>query len=128
MLAARRWWRWVAVLWTIGLSLPAEDDAARLRPLELRCEYLVDPSGIDVAQPRLTWALASSRRAEVQTAWQILAASSPEALARDQGDLWDSGKVAGKQTLHVPYAGAALGSGQRVWWNRQGLGPHRHAR
>jgi alpha-L-rhamnosidase len=37
-------------------------------------------------------------------------------LARDQGDLWDSGRVASDQTAQVEYAGKPLGSGVRAYW------------
>ena len=82
----------------------------------LRCEYLVGPLGIDAAHPRLRWVLQSDRRGEVQTAYQVLAASTPEVLARDKGDLWDSGKVGSDATIHVAYAGKPLASRARVWW------------
>jgi hypothetical protein len=59
----------------------------------LRCEYLSDPLGIDVPQPRLSWRIESATRGEMQTAYQVLVASTPEKLAADQGDLWESGKV-----------------------------------
>ena len=46
----------------------------------LRCEYLTDPLGIDVAQPRLSWKLESGdlkpERGVRQSAYQILVASS----------------------------------------------------
>ena len=87
-----------------------------LSPTHLRCEYLDQPLGIDTPQPRLSWQLESSDRAQKQTAWQILVASSEAALKAGQADLWDSGKVASDQTLHIPYAGKALTSGQRCWW------------
>jgi hypothetical protein len=51
----------------------------------LRCEYLVDPLGIDVVKPRLSWVMESARRGERQTAYQILVASTPELLVKDQG-------------------------------------------
>ncbi|TSA32037.1 MAG: rhamnosidase [Verrucomicrobiaceae bacterium] len=82
----------------------------------LRCEYRIDPVGIDVVQPRLSWTLASGRLGEKQTAFQILVASSPEMLAKDEGDLWDSGKVPLDQTTHVVYAGKPLESRMRAWW------------
>jgi alpha-L-rhamnosidase len=46
----------------------------------------------------------------------VLVASTPEKLAEEQGDLWDSGRVASDQTIHVAYAGKALQSRMRVWW------------
>ncbi len=87
-----------------------------IRPSDLRCEYRRNPLGIDVARPRLSWTLASGRRGDQQTGRQILVSSSAERLARDEGDLWDSGKVAFDQTLQVGYAGQPLPSRMRVWW------------
>ena len=75
---------------------------------DLRCEYLADPLGIDVGKPRLRWVIESARRGERQTAYQILVASTPELLAKNQGDLWDSGKVASDQSAHEAYAGKPL--------------------
>ena len=90
--------------------------AGGLTPVALRCEYRVNPQGIDEAQPRLTWRVESSARGAKQTAWQILVASSAEGLGKNQGDLWDSGKVAGDQTVNVVYAGKPLTSGQACFW------------
>jgi hypothetical protein len=89
---------------------------AGLRVTDLRCEFAQDPLGVDVTQPRLFWRVAGDERGERQTAWRALVASSPEALAQDHGDLWDSGRVASDQTTFVPYAGALLVSSQRVIW------------
>ena len=82
----------------------------------LRCEYRDNPLGIDAATPRLSWVIQSSKRGEMQTAYQVLAASTPELLAKDQGDLWDSGKVASDQSIQVAYGGALLASRQQCWW------------
>ncbi len=81
-----------------------------------RCEYQVDPRGIDVAQPRLSWILQSDQRGQKQTAYQVLVASSPDVLAKDQGDLWDSRRVASDQTIHVEYAGKPLSSRLQCFW------------
>lgn len=82
----------------------------------LRCEYLKNPIGIDVLQPRFFWQLHTQRRGARQSAYQILVASDEALLARDQGDLWDSGQVASDQCTHVVYEGSRLGSTQRAWW------------
>ena len=65
-----------------------------MKPSTLRCEYLTDPLNLDVASPRLSWKLeATDRRGVAQSAYQIVVASSPELLAQEKGDLWDSGRV-----------------------------------
>ena len=90
-----------------------------LTPGDLRCEFLSDPLGIDVAEPRLSWVLQSSdvaARGEAQTAYRILVASTPERLAKDEGDLWDSGRVESDRSIHVAYAGKPLASHARCHW------------
>jgi alpha-L-rhamnosidase len=82
----------------------------------LRCEYCVDPLGIDVTQPRLSWEMRDARRGARQTGYQILVASTPEKLAADEADLWDSGRVANDQTTQIVYAGKPLESRMRCCW------------
>lgn len=82
----------------------------------LRCEYLKDPLGIDIAKPELSWILRSGERGQRQTAYQVLVASTSELLSQDRGDLWDSGKVATDRSIHVEYAGKPLESHQRCYW------------
>ncbi|HWH71006.1 MAG TPA: hypothetical protein VNT26_16575, partial [Candidatus Sulfotelmatobacter sp.] len=83
---------------------------------KLRCEYLVNPLGIDAAHPRLSWILASSGRAEKQSAYQILVASTPQRLDKDQGDLWDSGKMESDETCQIAYQGSPLRSRESCFW------------
>ena len=90
--------------------------ATSLRVVDPKCEYSVDPLGIDQPQPRLFWRLESAERGERQTAWQVLVASRADVLARDQGDLWDSGRRVGDQSTHIRYGGAPLQSSQAVHW------------
>jgi len=87
-----------------------------LTPNQLRCEYRVDPLGIDVLQPRLSWAVKSSRRGQLQTGYRILVASSRGLLKKNTGDLWDTGKVASDQSIQIPYAGKPLKSHVQCFW------------
>ncbi len=82
----------------------------------LRCEYLVNPLGMDVEKPRLSWTLAPGPRGRRQSAYQVLVAGSPANLQRNLSDLWDSGKIISDQTAFVPYAGQPLASGTQAWW------------
>ncbi|MCX6878638.1 MAG: family 78 glycoside hydrolase catalytic domain [Verrucomicrobia bacterium] len=91
----------------------------------LRCEYRDNPLGIDAQKPRLSWLIEESgRRSEVrgqqQTAYQVLVATTPELLANDQGDLWDSKKVASDQSIQVEYAGKPLESRRVCYWKVRG--------
>lgn len=72
--------------------------------------------GIDVSSPRLMWKLKSDVGGAHQTAFRILVSSDAERLAREEGDLWDTGRVTSDDTAHIPYRGKTLRSTQRVTW------------
>jgi len=99
-----------------GLALTLSAAAAGLSVETVCCEYLGNPLGIDTLQPRLSWVLASKQRAQMQTAYQVLVATSEALLKSDSGDLWDTGKVPSDQTVQVVYAGKALSSNQHCYW------------
>jgi alpha-L-rhamnosidase len=113
-----------SVLLTISLALSVSVLAGRGAGLKLeglKCEYRVNPLGLDTPQPRLSWLLESrgqrtEDRGQKQTAYQVLAASTTELLGKDKGDLWDSGKVSSGDSVQVVYSGQALRPGQRVYW------------
>ena len=83
---------------------------------ELRCEYRVNPLGIDIVRPRLSWVPESNQRGQMQSAYQILVASSEEKLKKNQGDFWDSGKVKSDQSNQVEYVGEPLKSRMQCYW------------
>ena len=89
---------------------------ALMKVTNLRCEYLVNPLGLDIAAPRLSWELRDSRQGARQTAYQITVAGSMRELGGKAGFVWDSGKVVSDQSVHVPYRGPALVSRQRYYW------------
>ena len=92
---------------------------ASVTPDNLRCEYLQEPVGLDVREPRLSWqlqAVSAGGRGQRQTGYQVLVSSGQRSLAKHRGDLWDSGEVASSQSLHVPYQGKPLASGQECFW------------
>jgi alpha-L-rhamnosidase len=101
----------------------ADDDLAGvygsiLVPRYLRCEYRQNPLGVETnyGPPRFYWIVTSNRRAQKQSAYRVLVASSEANLNNNNGDVWNSGIVPTDQTLHLEYKGNALASGQRLWW------------
>lgn len=82
----------------------------------LRCELLTNPIGVDKTSPRLSWQIQTDERNVVQTAYHILVASSPENLAQNIGDLWDSGRKISDNSIAVFYEGKALKSDTEVFW------------
>lgn len=106
-----------AVFFTPKASLSAADAIeSEMSSTRLRCEYRVQPMGIDHPAPRLSWELLSDVRGAKPSAFRILVSTTPENLKNNHGDLWDSGKVASSQSIGILYAGKPLRSGQRCFW------------
>ncbi len=84
--------------------------------INLRTEHKVNPIGIDVLQPRLSWEITSDRRDVSQSAYQVRAAESIEDLQAGNNLLWDSKKIESDQSIHINYMGSDLHSGQRIYW------------
>src|SRR3569833_447537 len=82
----------------------------------MTCEYLDNPSGIDVTNPRLSWIDQSNETGYLQRAYRIAVASSPAKLRQDVGDLWDTGKVDSGDTTLIAYKGIPLKSRMQCWW------------
>jgi hypothetical protein len=66
------------VLLTLLPACGGSRTRSSLRPTDLRCEYRVDPAGLDVRQPRLGWVLEAAEgvdplrvRGQRQTAYHI---------------------------------------------------------
>lgn len=53
---------------------------------------------------------------EIQTAYQILVASSEGNLDADNGDMWDSGQVSSGEQNYIGYDGNPLSSATRYYW------------
>jgi alpha-L-rhamnosidase len=117
--------RWMPVLFAAVLVLLVADSKsvcaaeAGLSVAGLRCEYLINPLGLDVIKPRLSWRITSDKRGTTQSAYRVLVASSLNLLAGDQGDIWDTGKVSSDQSIQLEYAGKSLVSGEKVYWKVQ---------
>ena len=98
------------------LCLTSVSLGAPSAPEQLRCEGLVNPLGIDRATPRFSWMIPPGARGLAQSAYQVLVADSPESLADDMGNLWDSGKAESDQSQWVSYKGKPLAKGSRCCW------------
>jgi alpha-L-rhamnosidase len=82
---------------------------------QLICEYKINPLGIDVVKPRLSWQLVSSENDVMQTAYEVRVAESSAKLNSNKL-VWTTGKVNSSQSVSVVYDGPALVSMQQLYW------------
>lgn len=72
-----------------------------IKPINLKTEYLINPIGIDVITPRLSWEINDERMGALQNAYRILISKDSIALTRNRSLIWDSGKVLSSQTSNI---------------------------
>jgi alpha-L-rhamnosidase len=90
--------------------------ADSMKAIQLRCQYMKNPLGIDNPAPELSWKIEGDSQNLFQGAYRILAASTPDMLLEDKSDLWDSGKVESDRTYAVKYGGRPLETGGECFW------------
>ncbi len=114
----------IAVLALVGLSMadctdrggtPAQLDAT-VAPVHLQTQLRSNPLAINSVHPQLGWVLPWRGHGEFQSAYDVLVASSRKRLARNDGNLWNSGKVLSAQSINIRYDGSALTARQRCFW------------
>lgn len=82
----------------------------------LRCEYLVEPLGLQTKTPRLSWTETFPVGIS-QNSYQISVSSRADGNA----DLWDTGRVYSHELAAV-YAGKALSPHQQAFWRVRAWG------
>ena len=105
------------LLWlSCTLLATAAPDRVPFSVVALKCEYKINPLGIDIVKPRLSWKTITDRRGWMQAAYQIRVAPSLSALSAGKNLVWDSGRIDSDASIHQVYDGQALQSGQRYYW------------
>jgi alpha-L-rhamnosidase len=86
--------------------------------IDLKCEYRVNPLGIDNTSPRFSWKIIDKKRirGQKQTAYQIIVASTLEHLKLGNGDVWSSGKIESDKSVNIVYDGKTLNSAKQYFW------------
>ncbi|MDR2469169.1 MAG: glycoside hydrolase family 78 protein [Tannerella sp.] len=78
----------------------------------LRCDYLVCPTGLDNSRPRFSWMIVSEERNVSQSAYRIVVTDK-----ENKNDLyWDSGWHTSNETFQIVYEGKELESDHSYVW------------
>ena len=85
-------------------------------PTGLLTDGMTNPQTLDRGTLLLSWIMNDSYRGGMQTAYQILVASSVAKIEANVGDIWDSGKIISGNSSSVPFDGKTLAPATRYWW------------
>ncbi len=103
-----------ALLFLLVAAIPLRGMATATNINRIRCEYLKNPLGIDVATPRFTWEISADHNGK-QTACRLNVATSPQLLKRGKADIWKSERV-NTDIPRMVYQGPALQAHTRYYW------------
>jgi alpha-L-rhamnosidase len=81
----------------------------------LKCEYLINPLGIDAPHPRFIWMMNEPRRGALQAAYQIVVGTDSASVANGNGEAWRSEQTTSAANL-VSYNGQALKPYTKYFW------------
>ena len=123
-----KWWKQaLGILLSIVLLVPlavtpwanlgasANGAIAEIQVNNLKVCSLTDPLGID-KDPVFSWVVSGSAKDDKQDSYQIVLATDEEDAAQGKGTVWDSGKIAGEDTIDIAYSGPALNSRTTYFW------------
>lgn len=108
-----------SIVYLLGLICFILPEALFAKPyttiVKMRCEYLVNPIGVDVVHPRLTWQMNDERNGARQTAYQIFVGTDSTEVANGKGTQWNSSKINSDNQL-VKYDGKELAPFTVYFW------------
>lgn len=81
----------------------------------LKCEYMVNPLGVDNPVPRFTWNISDLRNGAEQTAYQVFIDTDSVEVLEGNGSIWNTGKVVSDKNL-IDYNGKKLIPFSRYYW------------
>lgn len=102
------------LLFIAGCSTNHQPELVKIT--NLRCEYQINPFGIDIEKPRLSWNLKAEKRGVAQKSYQILVATTPESLNESSADAWNSGVTQTDKSIQIEYGGKPLESNRTYYW------------
>lgn len=97
------------------LFFSCNDNTDECLPVELECEYLVNPLGVDVPNPRLKWKIKDQRQSAIQYGYKIWVGTDSVGVAKGDGNVWNP-KENLSETMLVSYDGKALKPFTKYYW------------
>ena len=85
------------------------------QPKALKCEYLINPIGIDATHPRLVWQMKDDKAGAAQSGYQVFVGTDSIQVKNGKGNVWQTAKIASAKNL-VTYQGKVLQPFTKYYW------------
>ncbi|HUX56655.1 MAG TPA: alpha-L-rhamnosidase C-terminal domain-containing protein [Bacteroidales bacterium] len=106
----------IGLLLLILTVLSCKTDQDKNRPEGLMIEFIREPGYVPIMdlKPEFSWIVPQS--ANVQSAYQILVASSVEKLEKNIPDIWDSKKICSNKSVEIEFGAPDLINNSALCW------------
>ena len=102
------------------LNLCSAQNKGILKLENLKCEYQINPRGVEKEQPFLSWEIkAKAKRNIIQGSYRVILVESKNVPSENIAHFWDSGVVRSNQSVNVKYIGKPLDSAKKYYWRVQ---------
>lgn len=102
----------LSLLQVTVLAMAAPKDG---QPVQLKCEHVMNPLGVDVPNPRLTWMIKDDRPGASQSAYQVYVGKDSVSVSKNQASEWNTGKRPADAII-VSYGGKKLEPQTKYFW------------
>ncbi|MFF7194861.1 family 78 glycoside hydrolase catalytic domain [Streptomyces sp. NPDC008079] len=109
-----------ALLPAVGSVTPAQASSGHLgalAPTSLQVDGESSDAVVGGQRPTLSWVVNDSRRAEAQTAYQVVVEAAAVGKGGHAHQVWDSGRVRSADSVNRSYGGPALASNTTYTWS-----------
>ncbi|HTN68433.1 MAG TPA: alpha-L-rhamnosidase N-terminal domain-containing protein, partial [Dysgonamonadaceae bacterium] len=89
---------------------------SQIEIINLKCEHLENPIGIDEPYPRFAWQLESEKPGSLQNAYQLIVGTEKADVATGKGNIWESGTI-NSSVIPVVCKGEELQPFTRYFWS-----------
>jgi alpha-L-rhamnosidase len=105
----------IAIISFLLLTSCNNNPDSTLTVSQLKCNGIENPAGIDKI-PKFNWILQSPERGQIQTAYQIIISSDKKVIKKNQGDIWDTGKILSRKSAWLVINDLQLKPAMQYFW------------
>ena len=110
----------IIIVFILAIAFSCNKENNSLSVSNIQIEYLNNPTGLDVAEPRFSWILETpGQRGVFQSAYRIIVSRNREKIENEKGEFWDTGKITSEESVNIRYGGEPLDSDEKYYWRVQ---------
>ncbi len=104
---------WIIIL--VSGIIGCQNKMSSINVINLRCEYMENPVGIDRGEPRFSWQTETEKPGTYQKSFRIYVGTDSSEVSQGKGNIWESGEMH-SSVVPARYNGGKLSPFKRYYW------------